>query len=160
RQQSEKERADRSILGTIRTYMYISIVLATIALASNTIDIIAKPQKLLVQADEQKALDRLVADRIESSLAESSGKDHMSIGTLDNNEFLYRRLRKAVFLNIRSFQANDEILKGGLTTLTKRGYQIKEEMIGRLVAEMPELKAIKLRWLEDEAIPALQKDID
>ncbi|NET05168.1 MAG: hypothetical protein F6K16_10670 [Symploca sp. SIO2B6] len=70
-------------------------------------------------------------------------------------------MRKAVFLNLLSFEADEEILKSGLESLQRRGYSfISSEYINRLIAELPRLKASKLRWLEDQAIPALRRDLE
>jgi hypothetical protein len=170
RQQSQRDRPDKSMLQTIRTYMYISVGLAVISLASTAMDgFTRKPgsegqrrEDPKEMTDQQKALDRLVANRIEAELVESGGKQVPGPSTAgqDASEVFLKRLRKAVFLNFLAFQASDEILKGGLNALARRGIPVTEVQAGKLMVEMPELRAARLRWLEDQAIPALQKDID
>lgn len=115
-----------------------------------------------VSASEKKALHRLVADRFQWSLKESEGKtaSHDDAGEDDYDEIQYKRLRKAAFLNLFSFQADSTILKESLESLSKRGYPFVAMHISRLVAELPRIKAVKLRWLEDHAIPALRSDIE
>ena len=115
-----------------------------------------------VSASEKKALNRLVADRLQWGLQESEGKT-VGSGSADGDEYdeiRYKRLRKAVFLNLLYFQADSTILKDSLESLNKRGYTFVAMHITRLVAELPRIKTAKLRWLEDQAIPALRHDIE
>ena len=76
------------------------------------------------------------------------------------NEIQYKRLRKAVFLRLLSFQADITILKDSLESLTKRGHSFVAIHITRILGELPRIKSEKLRWLEDQAIPALRRDIE
>lgn len=168
RQESQKDRPDKAMLQAIRTFMYISVGLALISLTSTAIDgFLGRPgpetsKDTKESASAQKALDRLVANRIELELVESAGKQVAGTDPSgpDAAELFYRRLRKAVFLNFLTFQANNEILERGLNAVARRGFPVTVAQIGRLIAEMPDLKAARLRWLEDQAIPALQRDID
>ena len=111
-----------------------------------------------VSGAQKEALNRLVADRLQWSLQESEGK--ASGNDDERNEIQYKRLRKAVFLNLLGFQADSTILKDALESLNRRGHTFVAVHITRIVAEFPRIKAAKLRWLEDQAIPALRQDIE
>jgi hypothetical protein len=103
-----------------------------------------------------RVANRYVTDRIEGDLETTIGKQG-SVPDSQASEIFYRRLKRSVFLNLLSFQASDEILESSLKSLKGRGQPITDVQIDKLIAEMPELKQIRLRWLEDQAIPALLK---
>jgi hypothetical protein len=105
----------------------------------------------------KQVANRFVTDRIEGDLQTTIGKQ-LSVPNSQSSEIFYRRLKRAVFLNLLSFQASDEILKRSLKSLEGRGQPITDVQINKLIAEMPELKRAKSRWLEDQAIPALLKE--
>lgn len=107
---------------------------------------------------QQKALNRLVSKRFENALRVTSGK--VGATKEENDEIQFKRLRKAVFQQMLSFQANTQILKNALETLESRGFKNVSVHKSRLLREMPHLKSERLRWLEDKAIPALQKSIE
>ncbi|KVX19470.1 hypothetical protein WL03_10955 [Burkholderia ubonensis] len=112
-------------------------------------------------AAEREALYRLTADHIESDLRLIAGKRSLiPPEEVSDTELKYRMLRRAIFLNMGILRANRTILEGTLQTVKKRGYAWIDEQQARVVAEFPELEAIRLRWLEDVAIPRLQHVID
>lgn len=115
-----------------------------------------------VSVSQRKSLNRLVADRLEWSMKESEGKiRHRSDFSRDEyDELQYKRLRKAVFLNLLCFQADGVILEDSLKSLNRRGYTFVAKHITRVVADLPRIKSAKLRWLEDQAIPALRRDME
>jgi len=57
-------------------------------------------------------------------------------------------------------EADPQILQDGLAMMVKRGNAEAGKFAKRLESELTEIKAEKLRWLTDDAIPALQKSID
>jgi len=115
-----------------------------------------------LSSSQRKALSRLVADRFEWILQESEGKsvNRSDSGSDEYNEMQYRRLRRSVFFNLRYFQADETILKEALESLNRRGHSFDSVHITRIVAELPRIRAARLRWLEDEAIPALRRDME
>lgn len=111
-------------------------------------------------AVEREALYRLTADYIESDLALTAGKRNVvRPAELSDTELNYRLLRRAVFLNMAVLRANQTIIENTLKTLTMRGRGWIEGQKARIISEFPEIKAARLRWLEDVAIPRLQQSI-
>ena len=110
---------------------------------------------------ERDALYRLTSNSIESDLALTAEKRNVvKPAELADNELNYRRLRRAVFLNMDILRANRTILENTFDTLTKRGHRWVDGQKARLISEFPEIKATRLRWLEDAAVPRLQHSID
>jgi len=110
---------------------------------------------------ERKALYRLTADFLEDDMRLTSGKGELDLPPgLSEDELDYRRLKRAVFLNLDALRANDAILKTTIDELQKRGHGWVAQQEARLMAALPQLKAAKLRWLEDWAIPTLQRTMD
>lgn len=110
--------------------------------------------------DEKEALYRLTADRLESDLNLTADKGGPAAGPgLAETELNFRRLRHAVFFNMTTLQGSQPILEGTLTRLAARGRPWVAPVKDKLVAGFPDLKALRLRWLQDAAIPALQRAI-
>lgn len=107
---------------------------------------------------QQIALNRLVSEKLEWALKETGGKSGTTLD--ENDEIQYNRLKKAVFQEMLSFQANTNILQSALETLANRGFRNVLIHKARLLGELPRLKTERLRWLEDKAIPELRKDIE
>jgi hypothetical protein len=114
-----------------------------------------------MSTEEKAALYRLTADHLESDLNLTAGKGSLEAGSsaLPEAELNYRRLRHAVFFNLTTLQGNRAILEGTLAQLAARGRPWVAPAKDRLVAGFPDLKALRLRWLQDAAIPALQRAI-
>lgn len=114
-----------------------------------------------MSAEEKAALYRLTADRLESDLNLTVGKGSPEAGgsSLPEAELNYRRLRHAVFFNITTLQGNQAILEGTLAQLAARGRPWVADVKDRVAAGFPDLKTLRLRWLQDDAIPALQHAI-
>ena len=104
-----------------------------------------------------KKLLNLSADYLEESLANTRRK--FSIAQQDNatdeSEIQYRRLRRAIFFNCWSFQADKAILTESLALLDARGYSFIADHKARLLSEFDKIKQLRLRWLEDSAIREL-----
>ncbi len=112
-------------------------------------------------AVEREALYRLTADYIEGDLNLTEGKGGIiDTRELSNAELDYRRLRRSVFLNMSVLRANQTILENTLQALTLRGHEWIPAQKNRIISEFPGIKATRLRWLEDVAIPALQRSRD
>jgi hypothetical protein len=112
-------------------------------------------------AVEREALYRLTTDYIEGDIVLTAGKGGPGQpDELSDTELNYRRLKRAVFLNVGPLRANRTILENTLQMLTQRGRGWIEGQRARIIAEFPELRATRLRWLEDVAIPRLQQSID
>jgi TolA-binding protein len=110
-------------------------------------------------ATQRDALDRIVADAFEQVFAESAGK----MGSVPPSEQAKVRgslLRRAVFINILTFQADGDILRSALQHLVSRGFPDLKAAAEEVVRDLPNLKVLKLRWLQDVAIPELNKAID
>jgi hypothetical protein len=95
---------------------------------------------------EREALYRLTADHIEGDLKLTVGKRNVvQPGELSDTELNYRRLRRAVFLNMVVLRANRTILENTLQALTMRGHGWIEAQKSRSISEFPEIKAVRLR---------------
>jgi hypothetical protein len=119
-------------------------------------------QKTLAQIEQtnnlqQTVLAGLVADQLQIDLKRTEGKAS-SLPQSDEPKVRRLLLRRAVFVNMSVFGADETILRHGLQQLVKRGFSDLAPAIDDVVAELPALKASKLRWLEDAAIPALEED--
>ena len=111
-------------------------------------------------AVERDALYRLTANYIEADLRLTAGKRSLvPPSELSDTELNYRMLRRAVFLNMPVLRANGTILESTLQTLILRGRGWIEAQKSRIISEFPLIKATRLRWLEDVAIPQLQRII-
>jgi hypothetical protein len=112
-------------------------------------------------AVERDALYRLTADRFENDFKLTEGKGRSgSTGRLSQTELNYRLLRRAVFLNLDVLRANPTILQNTLDALVARGHPWVAEQKARIVAEFTQIKAIRLRWLQDVAVPQLERAIN
>lgn len=107
---------------------------------------------------ESRVLDRLVADSIESHWRYTRAKTRR---VSESNRTALRCIlvKRAAFIDLRKFEANDTILKNALIHLTNRGYTDMSPCVESVVNDLDSIKILKLRWLEDKAIPALQDDI-
>jgi len=95
---------------------------------------------------EREALYRLTADHIEDDLKLTVGKRNVvQPGELSYTELNYRRLRRAVFLNMVVLRANRTILENTLQALTLRGHGWIEAKKSRIISEFLEIKAVRLR---------------
>jgi len=122
-------------------------------------------QSLKESEAEREALYRLTANYLESDLYSTSTKggdaDKSSDSSgLSETELAYRRLRRAVFLNMSVLRANATIVEKTLDTLAQRGHKWVAPQKAGILADLPDLKTTRLRWLEDTAIPQLQQSID
>lgn len=110
---------------------------------------------------EQDALYRLTAAYLESDFQATSGKSSPGIPAgMSETEFDYRRLRRAVFLNLGVLRANSTILGKTLAVVAQQGFGWVAPQKGRILGELGDIKAARLRWLEDSAIPQLQSAVD
>ena len=107
---------------------------------------------------ERKALYPLTADQIEDDLRMTANKRSVvTDDELSDEELQFKRLKRSVFFNMVILRANSIILEGTLDELKKRGYHWVDDSKARLIAEFPKIKTLRLRWLEDKAIPAFQE---
>jgi hypothetical protein len=114
-----------------------------------------------VSVVERKALYQLTADVIESDVKLTSNKrDAVSSDELSDQDLQYKRIRRSVFVHMGELRANTAILQNTLDEVSKRGYDWIAQQKPKIVADFPTIKAAKLRWIEDHAIPALQDAID
>jgi len=146
----------------------ISLVIIALLFSVSTVFVL---QKEIIKTTEQDltahktALYPKVANHLQNELSETGiptgggkgGKIRKS--SLTTEDEYYRRLRKAIFLNLLNFQANNKILEGTLNLMIKRGFNISEYQKKMAISELENIKKNKLRWLEDLAIPALKEDI-
>lgn len=108
---------------------------------------------------EGLALYRLIADRLEEDLRLTAAKGGARPPDLTEADIGFRSLRRAIFLNMMTLQADEQVLGNSLDTLGKRGYSWVDVHRARLLAEFPNIKVSRLRFLEDVVIPSLQKAI-
>jgi hypothetical protein len=124
---------------------------------------LARKERIIAEKDalsaaERSALYQFTADSLDSQLVSTSGKTNES-GTGDG-ELDYKRLKRAVFMSMHALQADPSIADSTLQQLVKRGHEWIAKVSPRLVAEFPDIRIARLRWLEDAAIPALQREFD
>ncbi len=74
-------------------------------------------------------------------------------------DFNYRKIKQAVFLSIQYSGANMETIKKALIVLEKRGYEIEESSITKIVEEFDDLLKLRYQWLEKGVIPEAQKQV-
>lgn len=109
---------------------------------------------------ERLALYRLTADRLQEDLKLTAGKGGRVLPVdLTEADVRYRSLRRSVFLNLMTLEADESVLRGSLDTLEKRGYSWIGAHRARLLTEFPQIKVSRLRFLEDVVTPALQRAI-
>jgi len=78
----------------------------------------------------------------------------------DESEAHYRILKRAVFNHLSDFECDAGVLSRALSHLVNRGRSEVEAHVERIVSELPQITQLRLRWLEDDAIPALRKEIE
>lgn len=99
-----------------------------------------------------------VANSIESQMLQIDGKIRAlpDYPGLDEKEVAYRLLRRGVFRDMMLFSADRTLLQETLDELVRRN-RITEGMAGRLLAELPQLKTLRLQWLTETAIPMVER---
>jgi hypothetical protein len=112
-----------------------------------------------VSRAERLALYRLIADRLEEDLKLTGEKGGARPSDLTEADIRFRSLRRSIFLNKMTLQADESVLRSSLDTLGKRGYSWVDAHRARVLAEFPHIKVSRLRFLEDVVIPSLQKAI-
>lgn len=76
---------------------------------------------------------------------------------LTEEEVQYRGFKKAVFLRVASFNANQELLREALETVKKEGSGLTESSLARLNVEYKDILKAKLKWLKNDAVPQLRQ---
>lgn len=168
--QNKKDDPNPSMLTTIRFFMILGIILAVLSgisgVVESTTNSKVKALEMQLQLSEVTAkerrdtLARMVASKLGSVYRRAEGKSR----AIDYQEEIAavheKLLRQAVFFHLLSFNADAEVLEKALRILVSRGHRDAEHHISTIVKDLPKLTAIKLRWLEDDALPALQRDIE
>src|SRR6266478_4556280 len=165
RQESQKSNPNPGILATVRLFMGVCFLSALVVAAATFFERkTTGPEKTQSDEELKYALARLIAGRLEGSLDETQGKAALVSEAgpvdLDRDEINYRRYRRAVFLNLLDMQAKQQFLQDGMEMMMKRGHADAGKVLTRIVNELPDIRTQKLRWLKDEAKPALQKAIE
>ena len=111
-----------------------------------------------VTSAQRVALNRFVADLLEQTLSDFSAKLN-SVGGSAVPAVRASLLRRAVFIHMLALQADKSVLHDALETLVDRGHDDIKPMVESIVDDLPKLRVLKLRWLQDKAIPALAEDI-
>jgi hypothetical protein len=128
-------------------------------LASSASKVDSLKEDSALSADERAALYSFTSEALEEDdLSLTGGKGELvEPRELPRSEVSYRRLRRAVFLNMVPLRANRAILDNTLEALINQGYEWIRPHKARLVSEFPEIQRTRLIWLKDVAIPALEK---
>jgi hypothetical protein len=174
-QESETEAPRPAMLQTIKAFMALGVVLAVVSAASNYIELrsasgaqlaavrdsLASARDSLqtvrqTTAAERRALNRLVANHLASHLRR--GEDKVAaVPASARDTVRCTLLRRAVFQNMRTFEADAGILQHALTHFVEdRGYPELRACAQELTRDVPHLAAMRLKWLEGEAMPALR----
>jgi hypothetical protein len=120
---------------------------------------VVRPASETTSTAERLALYRLIADRLEEDLRLTAAKGAARPPDVAEADIRFRSLRRSIFLNMMTLQADELVLRNSLDTLGKRGYSWVDEHRARLLAEFPQIKVSRLRFLEDVVMPALRKAI-
>jgi hypothetical protein len=109
---------------------------------------------------QQNLISELVMNTIvqslETDLIATSGKSDIKYQIQDVD---FKRLRRAVFLNFLSFNADPNILRQTLITYGKQNGEPSLNDINRIISDLPALMRVRLKWLKQQAIPALEADV-
>ncbi len=97
-----------------------------------------------------------IIQSLETDLVATSGKSQIK-NKIEDVDF--KRMRRAVFLNFLSFNADPNILRRTLITYRKQNAEPSLNDINRIISDLPNLMRVRLKWLKQEAIPALEADI-
>lgn len=171
-QQNSKDEPHSAMLRTIKGFMALGIVLALISAGSNYIELSKQGQREQVKgklaevrdslsalrettSEERRALNRLIADYFSSALRQGEEKvEAVPSSMADRAECTL--VRRAVFKHMRDYDASREVLQNALNHFVRdRGFSRLQNCAGEIVADFDRLRTMRLRWLEDEAIPAL-----
>ena len=173
--ESKAENPRAAMLRTIKAFMALGVVLAVISAASNYIETTSasESRRTAVRdsldaardslqtvrqttAAERRALNRLVANHFASRLRRGEGK-LAEVPASARDTVRCTLLRRAVFRNMRTFEADATILQNALTHFVEdRDYPELQSCAQELTRDFPQLMAMRLKWLEGEAMPALR----
>lgn len=124
-------------------------------------------------AAERELTSRLVADRLMGGLSVARVRGKVSRGggpgrrgdnpsepaIQDSAEVYLNLLKRSVFENLAVFDGDASVLEGALRSVVRRGRTEFERHTATVVEDLGDIMRMRLRWLEDIAIPALQEDI-
>lgn len=107
-------------------------------------------------AAERRALNRLVTNHFTSTLRRGEDKvEELPASARDTVRCTL--LRRSVFQNMRAFEADAAILRNALTHFVEdRNYPELRFCAQGVLDDFPRLMAMRLKWLEGEAMPALR----
>lgn len=186
--QTTKTKPNNSILKTIKFFMVLSIVLVVLSGTSSAVELLIKNQngdaktvdakleaaqqeierlkgelanRELAAQQEQRTLDRLVANRLEAAITQYDLEEKQeAAGPARANSVPAILLKRAVFREMFTFGADKATLERALNRLADRGLTGLQEATGPVLGDFANLMKLRLRWLKDRAIPILQEDID
>jgi hypothetical protein len=103
-----------------------------------------------------------ITDLVSNSILESLENDWRitSNKQLFNNSIKdldFKRLQRVVFLNFLKFNADKTILQQSLLALHKTSGEIATSDINRILSNFNNLMQLKLKWLNNSAIPAMNE---
>jgi hypothetical protein len=182
--ESNQQKPRARMLGAIRLFMMLAIGLALISVFAIVVErLIPEPKALKARdahiaalekelgqrnkeidtlraqigqvqekaAQEREAFRQLAAASLEDDLAQTREKGESPLASQDVQ---LRRARQALFFNISIFPKNPEPLRAALEILVRRTL-INREITETLLSEANEIRAARLTWVRDVAIPAL-----
>jgi hypothetical protein len=178
--EQQQQRIRERMLDSIRTFTWTNLVIATLvgaftlltpyldphSEAKSKLEEAKKHIKQLeaelaskgeVKNSEKEALYRLTADRLESAFSATSGKGRFITDEAELQDINYKRLRRAVFMTMYALNADQAILERTFDILEKRGYAEVREHRERCLKEFAAIRKEKLRWLQDVALPEMEK---
>ncbi len=172
----------------IRRYMLMALAFAVIGLFSVIIEsMLVRPAKAEKKKQESRMdlLSNMVSREMErrmeerdiadngikgvEPLTDSLGVDSIGIVAEDKDSIDwaptvhstipdYERIKKSVFMSFYDFNADKELFTKALNNLEKSHPEIKEDK-EKILKEYDDLASLKLNWLEQQAIPSVEKII-
>lgn len=107
-----------------------------------------------------EALYRLTVDHLEDEYKMTYGKRIAASEKLGADEINLRRLRRAIFVSMHTLNADATILEKTLAGMENRGIEGVGQHKAQILKEFPELRRRKLQWLQNSAVPALNRAMD
>jgi len=152
------------------TFMAFSLVLFVLslrhtkeAIEGRTLDRI-ESTKAKERADERRLLIRMIADRIKGFEGVAANKGFIfedpNYYRKVSDQIHYRSLRLAVFENLFYAGGKRDLISEALDFLPKIGYRLGDSQKENILKEFDYIRSIRIRWLEQEAIPAFHRYFD
>lgn len=178
--EQKREEFRPEVAKAIRRYMMLALAFAGIGLVSTIVDgVMVRPSKKEKQEQEKRMdlLSDMISKEMEKKmlvpssdtgvksvepLIETNIDGTMDSVTIEGDEVIpdsiveYNNMKKTVFLSIHDFGADKALLSESLDKLEEEHTEVKRSK-EKILKDYNELANLKEKWLEEEAIPAIEK---